>query len=86
MVVMNWKERVCAECYGAVPEFLPLGLRKLEEERPRLGGGVNPGAYQHEEERKAEGILQNAGCVLVLISVISSGYSGMDDLQFILKT
>ena len=21
MVVMNWKERVCAECYGAVPEF-----------------------------------------------------------------
>jgi hypothetical protein len=71
MVVMNLKERVCAKCYGAVPEFLPLGLRK--HERPRLGGGINPGASQHEEERNAEGILQSAGCVLVLISVISSG-------------
>ena len=70
--MMNWKERVCAECYGTVPEFLPLGLRK-HEERPRLGGGINPGASQHEEERNAKGILQSAGCVLVLISVISLG-------------
>ena len=71
MVVINRKERVCAECYGAVPEFLPLELGK--HERPRLGGGINPGASQHREERNAEGILQNAGCVLVLISVISLG-------------
>jgi hypothetical protein len=72
MVAMNWKERVCAEFCGAVPEFLPLGLRK-HEESPRLGGGINSGASQHEEERNAEGMSQNAGCVLVLISVISLG-------------
>jgi hypothetical protein len=40
----------------------------------------NPGASQHEEERNAKGILQNAGCVLVWISVISLGESGMDGL------
>jgi len=51
---------------------LPLGLRK-KEERPRLGGGINSGVSQHEEERNPEGILQNAGSVLVLISVISLG-------------
>ena len=51
---------------------LPVGLKK-KEERPRLGGGINSGASQHEEERNSEGILQNAGCVLVLIRVISLG-------------
>lgn len=82
---MNWKEHACAECYGTVLEYLPLGLRE-HKERPRLGGGINPGTSQHEEERSAEGILQNSGCVLVLISVISLGESGMDGLQFIFKT
>jgi len=82
---MNWKERACAECYGTVLEYLPLGLRG-HEERLRLGGALNPGVSQHEEERSAEVILQNAGCVLVLISVISIGESGMDGLQFIFKT
>jgi len=85
MVVMNWKELVCAECSGTVSEFLPLGLRK-HEERPMLADGINPGASQHEEKRNAEGILQNTGCVLVLISVISVGESGMDGLQFIFQT
>jgi hypothetical protein len=68
MVMMNWKERVCADCYDIVPEFA-FGTR----EKKNYGGGITARDSQHEEERNAEEILQNAGCVLVLISVISLG-------------
>jgi hypothetical protein len=35
--MMNWKERVCADCYGTVPEFA-FGTP------PKYGGGITPGA------------------------------------------
>lgn len=34
------------------------------EKKTKHGGGITPGASQHEEERNAEEILQNTGCCI----------------------